>query len=457
MLSNGDPNTVERLGIFARFPEPGRAKTRLIPALGPEGAARLHEEMVRHTLRMTDDLKQTRAVMVEVWLAGGDEDRFLALFGARTYRAQAAGDLGDRMACAFRSMLAETSAALIIGTDCPALDATLLSEALDELGTHDLVLGPATDGGYYLIGLRAPASGLFEEMPWGTDAVCAETLRRAGGLGLRVHQLRMLDDVDEPRDLTVWEKYRSSEGGPAVAMRPSVSVVIPALNEAARIAATIDSARRDDVEVIVADGGSSDSTREIASRMGAQVVLARRGRGAQLNAGAAAARGDHLLFLHADTTLPAGYLQAVQETVAAPGVVLGAFRLRIDRPGLCLRGIEAAVRFRSALLAMPYGDQALFLSSRVFASLGGFAEIPLLEDLDLVRRAKALGRVRIVRQEVLTSGRRWDVAGVVRMSLVNQLCVLGFNAGISPRWLAEWRDRLSSADDPELLDGSGTR
>jgi uncharacterized protein len=176
------------------------------------------------------------------------------------------------------------------------------------------------------------------------------------------------------------------------------------------------------------------------------VVLARRGRGPQLNAGAAVARGDHLLFLHADTTLPAGYFQAVQETVAAPGVVLGAFRLRIDRPGLLLRGIEAAVRFRCALLAMPYGDQVLFLSSRVFASLGGFSEIPLLEDLDLVRRAKALGRVRIVRQEVLTSGRRWDLAGVVRMSLINQLCVLGFNAGIPPRWLAKWRDRLSSAE-----------
>jgi len=229
---------------------------------------------------------------------------------------------------------------------------------------------------------------------------------------------------------------------------PLISVVIPTFNEAERIGTTIDSALRAGVEVIVADGGSRDGTGEIAARHGARVVRAPKGRGPQLNAGAAVARGESLLFLHADTTLPAGYAEVVQVTLRQPGVTLGAFRLRIDRPGVLMRGIEAAVRFRCAVLAMPYGDQALFLRSQTFASLGGFAEIPLMEDLDLVRRARSMGRIRVVRPAVVTSGRRWDVAGVVRMSLVNQLCVLGFDVGVPPRRLVRWRDRFSADRRP---------
>lgn len=327
----------ERLAVFARFPEPGRAKTRLIPALGPEGAAQIHEEMVRHTLKSIDGLSARRHVSVEVWYAGGDTVRFGDTFGPREYHAQVKSNLGERMSYAFRSMLAKAHAAVIVGTDCPALDAGVLIEAFESLRTYDVVLGPASDGGYYLIGLRAAVSGLFDRMPWGTDAVFVETLRRAEGLGLNVHRLRMLGDVDEPGDLRVWERYRAPERGSGSEARPVLSVVIPTLNEEARIAATIDSVRGDGVEVIVADGGSSDSTRAIASRNGARVVEAPRGRGPQLNAGAAVARSDLLLFLHADTTLPSDYLEVVKETVADPGIALGAFRLRIDRPGLLMR------------------------------------------------------------------------------------------------------------------------
>ena len=198
------PDARERLAVFARFPEAGRAKTRLIPALGPEGAARLHEDMVRQTLRTADDLQKAGPLSVEVWFAGGDADRFARLFGSRSYRPQAEGDLGDRMSSAFRDMLAEASRAIIVGTDCPALDATILAEAFDALRTRDLVLGPATDGGYYLIGLSKPVPELFDRMPWSTAGVLAETLRRAECAGLSIHRLPTLDDVDEPRDLPVW-------------------------------------------------------------------------------------------------------------------------------------------------------------------------------------------------------------------------------------------------------------
>lgn len=459
----------ERLAVFARFPEPGRAKTRLIPALGPEGAAQIHEEMVRHTLKSIDGLSARRHVSVEVWYAGGDPVRFGDTFGPREYRAQVEGDLGERMSYAFRSMLAEAHAAVIVGTDCPALDSVVLIEAFESLRSYDVVLGPASDGGYYLIGLRASVSGLFDHMPWGTDTVFVETLRRAEGLGLNVHRLRILDDVDEPSDLRVWERYRAPERGSCSEARPVLSIVIPTLNEEAHIATTIDSVRGEGIEVIVADGGSSDSTRAIASSNGARVVEGPRGRGPQLNAGAVVARSDLLLFLHADTTLPPDYLKVVKETLADPGVALGAFRLCIDRPGLLMRGIEAAVRLRCAVLAMPYGDQALFLSSRTFASLGGFADIPLMEDVDLVHRAGTIGAIRILPEVVVTSGRRWESAGVLRMTLINLSCLVGFRLGIPTSRLATWRDRrskvlaqMSGADRNELepmpcIDPPGSR
>ena len=171
------------------------------------------------------------------------------------------------MADAFRAMLAEGSAAVIVGTDCPALDPNILVEAFNSLRTHDLVLGPASDGGYYLIGLRKLSPGLFEGISWGTDVVLAETRSRAEVLGLSVRELAILDDVDEPKDLAVWEQHRSCVVE-IIQQKPSLSVVIPTLNEEARIAATIESARRDGVEIIVADGGSSDTTTEIASGQG---------------------------------------------------------------------------------------------------------------------------------------------------------------------------------------------
>ncbi len=437
MPARPDRDTPERLAVFARFPEPGRVKTRLIPALGPEGAARLHTEMARHTLGRVDELERMRPVSVEVWFAGGDAVRMRTAFGERRYRPQPEGDLGVRMASAFEAILSTSRSAAIIGTDCPALNATILAEALDALDDHDLVLGPATDGGYYLIGLRRPVPELFDQMPWGTSTVLDETMARADRLGLSVHRLAALDDVDEPGDLPAWEAARS--GGD----RPEVSIVIPTLDESAMIGETLRSALQPGVEVIVADGGSSDDTREIATAAGARVIDAPPGRGPQLNAGAAVARGTILIFLHADTLLPNDYLGAVRRELATPGVALGAFRLRIDRPGAFLRLIEAGVGFRSGRLSLPYGDQAMFLRAESFRRLGGFAAVPLMEDIDLVARARAIGSIRIVPESVITSGRRWEAAGALRMTSINLACMIGHRLGIAPARLAAWRDGLS--------------
>lgn len=225
----------------------------------------------------------------------------------------------------------------------------------------------------------------------------------------------------------------------------SVSVVIPALDEAERIAATVAAAKAPDVEVLVVDGGSSDDTAAAATRAGARVLAAPRGRGAQLAAGAAAARGDILLFVHADTRLPAGFADAARAALAAPGVAIGAFRLGIDAPGLRFRCVELLVRLRCALFGLPYGDQALFVRAGLYRELGGFAQLPAMEDFDFVLRARRRGRVAMAPLAVRTSPRAWRRHGVLRLSALNLFCAVACRCGVPVARVASWRRRWGLA------------
>ncbi|XHX81000.1 MAG: TIGR04282 family arsenosugar biosynthesis glycosyltransferase [Stenomitos frigidus ULC029] len=206
----------ERLILFTRYPEPGKAKTRLIPALGAEVAADLHRQMTEHTLAQVKPLQQSRALAVECWFAGGDRTQMRTWLGADLiYQPQPDGDLGDRMAQAFQSAFDDgMKAAVIIGTDCPELTTALLVEAFQALQKTDLVLGPATDGGYYLIGLRRLVPELFKTIAWSTDLVFQQTVDIASNLNLSLTTLPTLTDVDRPDDLPVWERVSTADRTP---------------------------------------------------------------------------------------------------------------------------------------------------------------------------------------------------------------------------------------------------
>lgn len=432
---------VECLAIFAKRPIAGHSKTRLIPALGAHGAADLHRKMVIRTLDLADELARRRAIDCAVWHTTPEEGESDDCFAGATLQPQVEGDLGERMLHALTAMLRRASAAIIIGTDCPDLCVDDLEAAFDALRNHDLVLGPATDGGYYLIGLVRPVPGLLRHMTWSHHGVLEETIRRARDLGLRIHLLPHHDDVDEPKDLEVWARATACERGD-LGNAPMLSVVIPTLNEAHVVAQAIESVRREGVEIIISDGGSTDETRVIAAACGARVVRSEPGRGPQLNAGAAAARAARLMFLHADTRPPDDFLETVRRTLADESVALGAFRFRVDRDDWHYRMIEWAVRMRCGLFSAPYGDQALFMRRTTFRAIGGFDAIPLMEDFVLVRRARRLGRVRVARSAAVTSARRWVSSGVIRTTVMNQLCILGYLAGLSPGRLAAWRQGI---------------
>ncbi|MEP0857417.1 TIGR04282 family arsenosugar biosynthesis glycosyltransferase [Trichocoleus sp. DQ-U1] len=193
----------ECLIVFTRYPEPGKAKTRLIPALGEEGASNLHRQMTEHTLSQVRELQSARATRVEVYFTGGDQQLMEDWLGADIiYQPQGEGDLGQRMKSAFQTAFAAgMEGVAIVGTDCPGLDAKIMAQAFEQLNGHNLVLGPAMDGGYYLIGLRRMIPELFEEINWGTSEVREKTVAIAISLGLAVAYLPPLFDVDRPEDL----------------------------------------------------------------------------------------------------------------------------------------------------------------------------------------------------------------------------------------------------------------
>lgn len=214
----------------------------------------------------------------------------------------------------------------------------------------------------------------------------------------------------------------------------SISVIIPTLNEESVLEHTLKSIGRGD-EIIVVDGGSSDSTREIANDFTEKVILSERGRGAQMDRGAREASGDMLLFLHADTSLPANWRGCIENALKDDRVIGGGFSLKIDSKGFSFRLIEAVANIRAKYLGLIYGDQAIFVRRDALFSAGGFMGLPLMEDVDFIRRIRKKGKVLLLDADVSTSPRQWQKKGVLKTTIRNLFFLSLYYAGVSPQRL----------------------
>jgi rSAM/selenodomain-associated transferase 2 len=214
-----------------------------------------------------------------------------------------------------------------------------------------------------------------------------------------------------------------------------LSIVIPALNEADTLGNSLQSLKDQAAEIIVVDGGSMDATVELARKYSSHVLISRRGRGIQQHVGALLAHGDVLLFLHADTLLPPTYKNLIDQAMAHPGVVFGAFRLRIHPPKPALDLVAFMANLRSRLLSLPYGDQAIFVRRAAYFQVGGFRDWPIMEDVDLVRRLNRAGGFELAQGFVQTSARRWEKENVVRTTLRNYSLIIRYSLGVSPHVL----------------------
>lgn len=433
--------------MLARFPRLGEVKTRLVPPLTPDEALELHDRLTRHTLRTmlavqaTGDAKcqvHTDAAFTHAaheWLGGGFSTRY-----------QGDGDLGDRIRSAFGDAFsAGKRKAVVIGSDCPRLTSAHLRDALRRLDGVDVVIGPATDGGYYLIALRKESAKrsvpfLFSHVPWGTAQVLDTTIELAEKHDLSYVLLEPLPDVDRPEDLPDAEAILGGETGD----QARVTVVIPALEEAELIGVAITGALASGAdEVLVVDGGSRDATVTVAAEAGARVLESAPERARQMNAGAAEVTDGILIFTHADTVLPHDAAALARTALAGPGVVAGAFSFAVPENARHARVIGSAGRIRHRMSGVPYGDQALFLSARTFRDVGGYPEIAVMEDLEIVLRLRRLGTVTVLPQRAMTSARVWDEHGLVVPTLVNLVAVIAYRLGVDADLVAAWRRRIA--------------
>jgi len=424
-----------RLLIMTRYPVPGQTKTRLIPSLGAKSAALLHRELIRQLWEKLAPIIKSRKIEVEVHYSGGSVAEWRELLGTTPHFIPQNGhSLGERIAHATVNTFSnEATRVLILGTDCVDLDSAIIEQAFAALEKHDVVLGPASDGGYYLIGLNAPSISLFHGISWGTEFVLKQTLLKCRSHGLKVKQLVSLSDIDHPEDLLICRQDSSKfpRSLPQTTLG-LLSIIIPTLNEEKHLAQTILSSRTNrNVELIVVDAGSQDKTVQIAHDLGARVLQTQPGRGRQLNAGAALARGETLLFLHADTLLPEDYFSEIWSLLYQGGIA-GAFRLKIDSDLPGIRSVERGANFRSHYRQLPYGDQGVFLRATEFYQMRGFKNWPLLEDYEFCRRLRRRGQVLLSAAKIITSGRRWESLGVMKTTIINQLCLSAFLCGVSP-------------------------
>jgi rSAM/selenodomain-associated transferase 2 len=217
-----------------------------------------------------------------------------------------------------------------------------------------------------------------------------------------------------------------------------ISLIIPVLDEAPCIEAALgllQGLRGPGAEVIVVDGGSRDATRALASPLADRVIDAPRGRASQMNAGARAARGDALVFLHADTALPDGAQGAIERALAS-GRDWGRFDVAIDGSAALLACVAFMMNARSRLTGIATGDQAIFVRRATFIAAGGYPDIPLMEDVALSRRLKRFSSPACLRERVVTSGRRWERHGTLRTIFLMWRLRLAYALGTDPRSLA---------------------
>jgi rSAM/selenodomain-associated transferase 2 len=222
---------------------------------------------------------------------------------------------------------------------------------------------------------------------------------------------------------------------------PGLSIVIPALNESANLARLLPDlvSREPRAELVVVDGGSEDDSRDVVARVRrVQWLTSRRGRARQMNAGARAAHGDALLFLHADTRLPAGAGAAILEALADPAVVGGRFDVWLDSPRRLLVVVGWLMNQRSRLTGISTGDQGIFVRRAIFDALGGYADIPLMEDVDFTSRLKRRGRTAALPLRVTTSARKWEHEGVGRTIVLMWSLRLLYALGVAPARLHRW-------------------
>jgi rSAM/selenodomain-associated transferase 2/rSAM/selenodomain-associated transferase 1 len=438
--------------LFAKYPEKGAVKSRLSRYYGEDFVVDLSRNFITDTL---DTLSNGHYSCRVACYPGERKAEMIDEFGSKhLYMSQTGSDLGERMKNAMADLFSEGfQSILVIGSDIPDLPNHILESAFRALESHDAVIGPSVDGGYYLIGMQEPKflPDVFAGLMWGTNTVFKDTTKIFREKGYSLYVLPTWRDVDRPVDLNDFmkrnEKTEFAHSNTMTFLRTAMSfqfsIIIPVLNESGIINETIAHVRSipgsHHGEIIIVDGNSRGNTIGAIKSNTVVKLISKQGRGNQMNAGADVARGTILIFLHADTRLPRDAFDHILSVMNDDAYIGGAFGLGIDSNRFIFRLIEQAASLRSRITRMPYGDQVIFLRKDYFKDLGGYESIPIMEDVDLMKRVKKRnGRICIVSDRVLTSSRRWEEEGVIFGTLRNWSLITLYSFGVPPARLVKF-------------------
>jgi len=410
--------------VFLRYPEPGRVKKRLSESIGPERAAEIYEKLIRRTLGVVCDLKR-RDPKVRTIICYTPEDSVEKLRrkfrGPWEFCPQEGQHLGERMRNALRRAFAMGAGkAVLIGTDLADIEITDIEGAFRNAGEDAVVLGPAADGGFYLIGTGRPIEAPFDFSDWGTGDVFSRTARELEASGFHILPAAQRNDVDRKRDFDRLAADPLFTG--------SISIIIPTLADPRKLSPFLDYLENSiwpGDQIVVVQGGAFDN--KVAPRNISPFLtfaFSPRGRGIQQNAGAMLAGGTILFFLHDDTVPPPDFPYLIRRACLDVKAALGCFKLAFFPSNRALSLIAGWANLRTLLFKLPYGDQGLFCKKESFDRAGGFGRRYLLEDIDLVGKLRKTGRIATIPARAYSSPDRYLRKGILKVSLQNHLLVL---------------------------------
>ena len=423
--------------VFLKYPEAGRVKTRLGREIGLEKAMNLYQKLLRRTLGIASDFKSSQDNQddLDIFLFFSPPERKAELTkgypGPWEFTPQADGHLGERMGLAFRDLFCKGYEQIVlVGSDVADLTVSDMTEAFGLLKEKEVVLGPAKDGGFYLIGLVFPFEKIFQFDSWSTSSIFKRTLQCLDNADLTVGTLSERKDIDQAEDL-VYIKDQSL-------FTDQISIIIPFMGRVSRLASLIDSLEAQlwpGDEIIIVKGGSFSEKRIEDITPKTRLVPGPRGRGIQLSHGARLGEGKLFWFLHADVVPPTNFGYHIRKLSQTADAVLGCFKLDYGASRFSLRMVAGYANLRTRYLRLPYGDQGLFCSREVFEKVGGFTKQFLFEDVDLVRACKKLGKIMIIPQPLYSSPQRYLMGGILRTSFKNQFLMLFYLLGMNDRRL----------------------
>ena len=398
--------------IFTREPVPGKTKTRLMPYYTADQCAELHKCFIRDIAR---EMKGSDFDIVVAY-TGGDPVFLREVFGRKAAFIGQRGDgLGEKMENAIADVLAMGYERVVLtGTDIPELEAETIETAFAMLSASDVVIGPTSDGGYYLIGMSSIHHEAFDVKLYGVSSVFEETVSSMKEAGLCVSIVDEYSDIDTKEDLAGFRRraredavLRRSFSGRFASENLRLSIIIPIYNEEETIERLTAQLRpvKDDAEMIFVDGGSTDNTLEI---LGDEFTVIRsgRGRGHQMDTGAEASSGDVLFFLHCDSVLPEDFMAQILKVMATHE--WGCFGIKWQSRNFFMLTNRIISNHRAAFRGIPFCDQGIFIDRELFFDMGMFPEYMLMEDYEFSRRMKKAGhRPGLARNRMISSTRRY--------------------------------------------------